>query len=96
MQDLAVLRMKTLEQIIKDKVELVLQLENDLKKEKHDSEKLEKGLFDRQTVLESYETRFIQVRSIIEKKDEELNQAHREILTLKKTIRDTDHNLSIV
>ena len=36
MQDLVSLRMKTLEQIIKDKVELILELENDLKKERHD------------------------------------------------------------
>lgn len=62
------------------------ELESDLKMVKGDNEKLEKSLTERHSVLESYEQRFLSVRSIIEQKDIELKAASSKIQNLDTEI----------
>lgn len=56
-----------LENIIAEKSVTIQVLESDLLKEQADCFKLEQGLKEKQAILESYEARFLGVRSLIEK-----------------------------
>jgi hypothetical protein len=56
-----------LENIIAEKSVTIQVLESDLLKEQADCLKLEQGLKEKQAILESYEARFLGVRSLIEK-----------------------------
>lgn len=68
-----------LEQIIADKSVSIQCLESELAKERSDCQKLEQGIKEKQSVLESYERRFLSVRSLIERQDQELKDAYEQI-----------------
>lgn len=77
MQDLAKLRLKTLEEIIQDKLLVIEQLQNENQAERSEKAKVIEQVRERQSVISNYESRFLQVRAIIEKQDAELRVAHK-------------------
>lgn len=75
-----------LEAIIAEKTQTVIELENQLAKEQADNCKLELGLKEKSAVLESYEKRFIGVRSLIERQDSELKDSFAKLNELKEQL----------
>ena len=67
LRELSLQKHKILESIIAEKTMNMQELESELSKEKSDNKKLEEGLKEKQAVLESYEKRFLNIRSLIEK-----------------------------
>ena len=83
LQDLAALRLKTLEEIIQDKLVVIEQLQNECQSERCEKAKVIEQVRERQSVISGYEQRFLQVRSIIEKQDAELRAAHGTLESLR-------------
>ena len=79
-----------LENIIAEKTVAIQELESDLLKEQADCRKLEQGLKEKQTVLESYESRFISVRGLIEKQDAELKDSFAKINELRERLANEE------
>ena len=60
------MRLRTLENIIQEKIQQNLKLENDLRMAETIAAQSNSNLQERQQILEQYEQRYIQVRSFIE------------------------------
>lgn len=86
MEDLAKLRVKTLEEIIQDKLVVIEKLTNETQAERSEKLKLIDQLRERQSVISNYESRFLQVRSIIEKQDAEIRGAHETLETVREQL----------
>lgn len=79
LRELHLAKQKMLEEIIADKTIRIEELENELLREQNDNQKLEQGLQDKQSLLESYEKRFLGIRSLIERQDSELKESYQRI-----------------
>ena len=64
---MANLRLKTLEEIIQDKLMVIEQLTNECQAERSEKAKVIEQVRERQSVITNYEERFLQVRAIIER-----------------------------
>ena len=68
------MRVKTLERIIKEKVAIVQNLENEVDRQFKQNKNLEKLVEEREQVLGDYESKFDRVKAIIQEKDMEISQ----------------------
>lgn len=79
-----------LETIIANKTDEINELESELAKERADCRKLDEGLKEKQAVLESYEKRFLGVRSLIERQDSELKESFAKLNDLKERLHQEE------
>ena len=86
LHELGKLRIKTLEDIIQDKLVVIERLNNECQAERTEKLKLIDQLRERQSVLSNYESRFLQVRTIIEKQDAEIRSSHETLETVREQL----------
>ena len=65
---------------------MIEELQNECQAERSEKLKVIEQVRERQSVISNYESRFLQVRSIIEKQDAELRQAHTNMEQLRETL----------
>ena len=93
LQELSKLRLETLESIIQEKLIQLEQLNNECIAERTTVTSLRDQVQERQKVIENYEGRFLQVRSIIEKQDLELRAAHENLDVIRGQLAEEQDNV---